>query len=488
MGCGGSSLRTHPLDDPQVLADNQIRHSEYGIPHEWVEQMKQHRDGTIVVNNLDAKPKLHRAPEVARDLVQTPHGKVDADSKVAQDHVHRLVSTAGPALARYHMSRDFYEEHTALVETVRKWEAGETDTLFVDEAAGEVAEGALPASLPQAMRGKPIFQCFVEDVESGRKCLAEAFPTILYSDARCLAFIPAGFRGSADHDARALQAYAASDGSRKEQQQLVNEMSLMPLTMNPTSLNQGHGASLMSLVHVLVIPRKRLYNAVTLKPEDAELVRHMQDVGRASVRALLRADGRDEGGGTSSLTTVPSTLAELSATTYLPGGLSLGEQPAKSLGGSGWVGAPETTFHVYPQQTIGWLHLHVTCAALRTAAYAHMDSKARQKDVGGNAGFPKNIRAEDILSDLLQQPAPSLHPLQPVNIYDLIRAERAVILIQMTARTRLQRTGGKMAGQEENEPTPKKPRSMMLGLPNLPNWMPSLGSKESHSAATAAPS
>ena len=82
--------------------------------------------------------------------------------------------------------------------------------------------------------------------------------------------------------------------------------------------------------------------------------------------------------------------------------------------------------------------MHATCSKLRTAAYAKMDLKARMKQVGGAAGFPKNIRAEDILSVLRNVAAPPQHELEPVNVMDVVRAERAAILIQTVCRRRIQ--------------------------------------------------
>ena len=87
-------------------------------------------------------------------------------------------------------------------------------------------------------------------------------------------------------------------------------------------------------------------------------------MGRHCVRALLRADGRDEHGCASPLAEVPSSLEELSAATYLPGGLSLGEDAAKQLGGCGWRRQPETTFHVRGLSMVLPMYSPCTCDAL----------------------------------------------------------------------------------------------------------------------------
>lgn len=246
--------------------------------------------------------KLSRGSPVPDDLER------QSSRGLANGHFQRLVSAPGPAAGRFVLLREFFEEDTVLLEKVRSWEAGEVDTLFLDSEQTAVAAGALPAHLPAAMRGKPIFQCFLEDVDSGRKRLSQAFPTVVYSDAQCVAFIPAGFRGDAENDEAAFAEFQATDGSKLAQQQLVNSLSLTPLTINPASFNHGHGAALMSLVHVLVIPRRRIYNAVTLKESDVGLVHHLQKVGHVAVRALLRADGRDGNGRVTALSKVVSQL------------------------------------------------------------------------------------------------------------------------------------------------------------------------------------
>ena len=67
-----------------------------------------------------------------------------------------------------------------------------------------------------------------------------------------------------------------------------------------------------------------------------------------------------------------------------------------------------------------------------------MDEKARQKQLGDTAGFPKNIRAEDIISVLRNVAAPRNRDMEPVAVSDVLRANRAVALMQKAARRRQQ--------------------------------------------------
>ena len=70
-----------------------------------------------------------------------------------------------------------------------------------------------------------------------------------------------------------------------------------------------------------------------------------------------------------------------------------------------------------------------------------MDEKARGKEIGGSAGFPKNILAEDIIAALLGGRAPPIIPVAPVSVFDVMRANEAAIVIQQQyRRRRLQRS------------------------------------------------
>jgi len=328
-----------------------------------------------------------------------------------------------PALHFQALRHEYYND-AALVQAVARWERHETEALWLDEGETTVALGGLPPSLPGHMRGKPIFQCFLERLADGAP-LTAVLPTAIYQDAHCLVFSPAGFRGDAEADAALLE------GCEGDVQLLADRLTKTPLTMNPTSLNLGSHAALMSHAHLLVIPRKRIYNAVTLTEADATLIRHLEAVGRAAVRALLHADGRTAAKTVEPLADVPSTLPELAAVSYLPGGLGLSSSCARLA-----AQRIATTFHVYPQQSIGWLHMHAFCSGVLTRAFDHMDDKARLKLVGGSSGFPKNIPSSIVASMLEGKPAQM--PSIPVDVHDVLRAIKAASIVQQVWRTYLE--------------------------------------------------
>jgi len=352
------------------------------------------------------------------------------------DTVSKLERT--PPALHFQKLRDEFLHDATLCKTIGRWEAGECDGLWIDEAQTQTALGALPASLPPHMRGKPIFQWFMEQLEGG-STLQSVLPTCIYHDKQVLVFAPAGFRGDAEADALSLEAChaAGADGNLPGGiclQTMADRLTKTPLTMNPTSLNRAGGAALMSHAHLLIVPRRRIYNAVTLKESDVALVRHMEKVGRAAVRALLRADGRTEHKTVETLEHVPTTLEELASATYLPGGLGM------SMGCAARLATDiSTTFHVYPQQSIGWLHMHAFCGSLLTRGFDSMDEKARQKTAGlsgSAAGFPKNIPSSIILAWL--ERTPSTVPLPPVDINQVLRALNAALIIQHVWRSFLE--------------------------------------------------
>ncbi len=367
-----------------------------------------------------AQRALRAGSSYVSDLLETDsysinHAQQQAVDKELRETLKQLETTP-PALHFQALRHEFCND-ADLAEAVRRWEAGESDQMWVDEAQTTPALGALPATLPPHMRGKPIFQCFVEQIEGGAS-LQDVLPTVVYEDRHCLVFSPAGFRGDVAADEQLLKGCESAG-----LQAVADRLTKTPLTMNPTSLNHGQGAALMSHAHVLIIPRRRIYNAVTLKESDVSLVRHMATVGRAAVRALLQADGRTVQKTVEPLQAVPTTLEELTASQYLPGGLGMSADCSTRL-------AQDicTTFHVYPQQSIGWLHMHAFCGAMLTRNFDSMNDHARQKCIGELTGVPKNIPASIIIAML--EGTPAHVPLPPVDYHQVQRAINAASIIQ----------------------------------------------------------
>lgn len=224
---------------------------------------------------------------------------------------------------------------------VDSWEQGEKDTLVSQTGK------ALPATVPGGnLIGKPAFQ-FI----SLRKTFSEGGTMVFESD-NCLSFIPAGFRDAPT-----------------------------PNTMNPVKEDIGGLSALMSFVHVLTVPKdKRIYNAVTLKPEHLPLLEEMKELGERSVKFLMEAGPEQLG----SLRWVYNTREELTmedgrkvSMEVTPQDLSLicKKNFKKDLSDYTIL----NSFHAYPSASIGWLHLHSYVGELLTSAHETMENKELEK-------------------------------------------------------------------------------------------------------------
>jgi hypothetical protein len=125
--------------------------------------------------------------------------------------------------------------------------------------------------------------------------------------------------------------------------------------INPPCQRTGNDRALMSLVHVLVIPKERIYNAVSLETHHLPLLERMQTMGQEVVRRL--ADGPPElecsaawmarggyAGPDGSALQSPDPHVSV-----LPGDMSQ-DPPRREI---------VSAFHVEPHQSQDWLHMHV---------------------------------------------------------------------------------------------------------------------------------
>mmetsp|Transcript_4213 Transcript_4213/g.10220 ORF Transcript_4213/g.10220 Transcript_4213/m.10220 type:complete len:159 (-) Transcript_4213:145-621(-) len=124
-----------------------------------------------------------------------------------------------------------------------------------------------------------------------------------------------------------------------------------------------------------MLPKARRYNACTLSQQDLELLTHMDVVGRRLLLALAAADSFPADG--ESNLDRPLLRAELKAISekvkkneldlktnfYLPGGGDLCPEAAESQ-----CSEVVTAFQVYPNHSVGWLHLHVFATSGLTRA------------------------------------------------------------------------------------------------------------------------
>ena len=258
-------------------------------------------------------------------------------------------------------TQHFTEETTwELQLAVSEWEQGNSDTISYKDDKGCIiyAPGTAPGG-PNI--GQPVFQFL-----NMGKSLADG-GTMVAESENAVSFIPAGFRGAPTQN-----------------------------TMNPVRAEIGGSSALMSLVHVITIPKNtRIYNAATLKPEHKPLIEEMKELGEKAVSILMNGPKEVMGsfkwvysqngsiqmadGSTKSLEVVKTDLSPSCQQNY--------RQKIRD---------PDVlnSFHIFPAASIGWLHLHTYIGDLLTTAHDTMVEEAYSK------GYSKNTSYEEVVSNI----------------------------------------------------------------------------------------
>lgn len=258
-------------------------------------------------------------------------------------------------------NQEYLDSPDELKQAVHEWEQGNVDTITYNNGSDIVlAPGTAPGG-PNV--GKPVFQYKKEPfthITDGGLMVAES--------VNCVSFIPGGYR---DADT-------------------VN-------TMNPVREEIAGNSALMSLVHVLTIPKtQRIYNASTIKPEHKELLTEMKELGERATITLMEAD-------MSMIGSLPWIYQQKGTLTMKDGTTKSNMVVVSDLSPSCQknFGKPLksykilNSFHVYPTASIGWLHLHSYVGDLLTTAHDSMEWGEALK--GGRKNTPyeyvyKNIK------------------------------------------------------------------------------------------------
>ncbi len=254
-----------------------------------------------------------------------------------------------------------YSENENLNRAVNQWEKGETDTISWEENGKTVFA-------PGTVKGKPIFQ-FLDMTKTFKKG-----GTMIAESENCVSFIPAGFR----------------DGNT------IN-------TMNPVREEIGGKSSLMSLIHVITIPKKvRIYNACTLSKEHHVLLNEMKELGQKAVSILIYGDDKmigslkwlylqtgnvvmKDGTQISQMIDVHKDISPKCLKSTEKYNFPVIESDEENL-----INSTKHSFHVFPAASIGWLHLHSYVGDLLTTAHDTMEREALKK------GYKKNTPYEEI--------------------------------------------------------------------------------------------
>lgn len=206
---------------------------------------------------------------------------------------------------------------------IEKWERYETDTLPTDLV------GVLP-------KGKPIYQLLFE---------RNNFPTLLEDCGTHIVIVPGGYKPSTPY-----------------YEQLNSTIN----NVNPPSVRLGGSSSLMSLVHVLVIPKKRIYNAMTITDDDTQLIKDMRQSGIKWALRLANGNKNQK----YSLKWLLS--GKLSEDVYDINKYDMSfdlDTNIKNINKHFKQDDIEVSFHMYPNNSVGWLHMHVWIPELATSGY-----------------------------------------------------------------------------------------------------------------------
>ena len=256
-------------------------------------------------------------------------------------------------VAKKSLYQNWVSEEPVVKSAVNLWEKGFNDTIMVN---GEAGPGTMGGGNHM---GKPAFQAFtmVKSFSDGGTMVAES--------ENCVSFIPAGFRGGPTHN-----------------------------TMNPVHERIGGSSALMSLVHVLTIPkRQRIFNACTLRKEHEPLLEEMRTLGEKAVTILLTGPKEMPGSlqwvydqqGNIMVGDVEHSLNVVKE--------DLAPRCQDNFGKRS--GDIRNSFHVYPVASVGWIHLHTYVGDLLTTAHDTMEQESMTK-----YRQPKNTDYEEVVSSL----------------------------------------------------------------------------------------
>lgn len=247
----------------------------------------------------------------------------------------------------YKDARDNYKDVLICHEEIDAWEQG-----VIDFFSPTTSIPGINSSMK-----KSVFQlCFEKENEDFN------FTTVLEETGEFIVIVPADFRSKTHPSYNSV---------------------------NPAMTRIGGNSALMSLVHVLVIPKKRIYNALTLWKKDIPLIKRMQDAAKKWVTYLSNADE-----------TVPYSrewtingLASLDKTMckdykimyYDMSEMNECRSRFMNKSRSYPIDVPvETSFHI--NESIGWLHMHGFAKDCLTTGY--------------NFHNEKNISVDSVLSEI----------------------------------------------------------------------------------------
>ena len=384
--------------DTKTIYDTNIEESTekrdcFGMPIlKWVESIQRfHKDKNGILFPPGILPShwittgfIFDGRGINRYLLQKPMG--DNVNKKYMKHVHE------------------YFDNRLISDTVEDWQNLKTDSMIIKEdknddvdeeeedhdkkvmSSTSVVHGTLNVPGNNHIHAKPAFQFLMKKLHT----LRNAGGSMIKESTNCIAIIPAGFRGG----------------------ETIN-------TLNPVREDIGGLSALMSVLHILVLPKSiRRYHATTLRYEDIPLLEEMKLLGTAAVHELIDEE-MDAIGSLSwqlkqdndiKMKDGTSKSAKIIETDIAPSCRAFFNEIESSLSeakGSEPFAILQkeckhssnlsVSFHITPHCSVGWLHMHIYSNKLLTTAHDHMESAAVGKTV---SNIPKNMPYSVIKNNL----------------------------------------------------------------------------------------
>lgn len=267
------------------------------------------------------------------------------------------------------------KEFKIFEENIKNWQNSDIDTPFVAKD-GKYPKGILNGTTPfHPIMKNPL------DLNVNK--------TVLYYDDKCVVFLPA--------NPKKMIGFTTPYGENTASYNRIGG------DESKTKLTEPW----MSNVHILVIPRQNIYNAVSLNKEHIPLIKHMENVGSKLAELMLvgdnflkyNTDSKDinynneyhnynsKEYGLKPIMSVDlkdhplrknwdevNKLNINNFKDYIPHGLNLSPQAAKKILGDNNRNIKKS-FHIYPNQSVGQLHLHCYLESLMTHSGKNNDYK-----------------------------------------------------------------------------------------------------------------
>lgn len=254
-----------------------------------------------------------------------------------------------------------FRRDPVLSQRIIDWQKGRVDTLL--DAKARPLKGTF---LDGPERGKPIFQTLVEQ---------DNFPFKLQEQSNYISFIPSTW-----------PLATTSDPSCPETQGT-------PVPTKPPSdkTERTRQAPQFSLMHLLVIPKQRFFNFVSLDGSlgqtETRMLHEMRTLGRSSMEQALVAG--PETPGSLAWRLANATEEDLRVTDFqfpletwplLKDGPVLADQAVSPTLVSSALTQLRFVFHLWPRCSVAWLHMHVFVDGWKTLQYERVEQASAEQD------------------------------------------------------------------------------------------------------------